>query len=54
MVSAVLTELNLWNNQIGPSGASAIAEALKVNRVLTTVDLGANAIGANGPSDTLQ
>ena len=42
MVSRVLTTLNLQyccNNCIGPSGASAIAEALKVNAVLTKLDL---------------
>merc|ERR1712137_1239663 len=41
-VSAVLTNLNLWNNQIGPSGASAIAETLKVNAVLTNLNLADN------------
>ena len=32
---AVLTTLLLWNNNIGDNGAKAIAEALKVNPVLT-------------------
>ena len=35
-------------NNIGPPGASAIAEALKVNRVLTTLDLFGNEIGPSG------
>jgi len=34
LVRAVLTTLNLYDNGIGPSGASAIADALKVNAVL--------------------
>ena len=35
-------------NDIGDEGAKAIAEALKVNPVLTTLWLGANSIGADG------
>jgi len=42
-VNAVLTEVNLGANSIGPLGATAIAEALmKVNRVLTSLDLSVN------------
>ncbi len=37
----------VWNS-IGAEGAIAIAEALKVNAVLTTLDLGANDIGVEG------
>ena len=36
-VNAVVTDINLQNNAIGALGATAIAEALKVNRVLTTL-----------------
>ena len=41
---AVLTELNLFNNSIGPEGAIAIAEALKVTAVLTELDLFGNSM----------
>ena len=35
-----MTTLELWsNNSIGDDGAKAIAEALKVNRVLTSLNL---------------
>ena len=37
-VSAAMTNLSLRRNNIGPSGASAIAEALKVNAVLTSLE----------------
>merc|ERR1712039_722339 len=40
-----LTDLRLNGNKIGPSGASAIAEALKVKAVLTELSLGLNQIG---------
>ena len=40
--------LDLRGNNIGPSGAEAIAEALKVNRVLTSCDLSRNIIGVEG------
>ena len=36
------------SNQIGDAGATALAEALKVNTTLQTVDLGKNKIGAAG------
>jgi len=36
---AVLTNLTLMHNSIGSNGAKAIAEALKVNAVVTTLDL---------------
>jgi hypothetical protein len=49
---AVLTELSLFTihprNNIGDEGAKAIAEALKVNVVVTTVDLGDNSIRVEG------
>ena len=37
-----MTELNLYYNSIGDDGAKAIAEALKVNPVLTKLDIRAN------------
>jgi hypothetical protein len=38
----------LGRNHIGDEGAKAIAEALKVNPVLTSLDLRANIIGVDG------
>ena len=44
-----MTELNLADNRwIGVEGSKAIAEALKVNPVLTTLFLTENQIGAEG------
>merc|ERR1712039_839666 len=43
-----LTDLRLNGNKIGPSGASAIAEALKVNAVLKSIDLRDNSLGTEG------
>ena len=43
-----MTKLNLLNNSIGPEGAIAIAEALKVNPVLTTLKLYNNNLGDAG------
>ena len=40
-----MTTLNLRGNSIGDEGAIAIAEALKVNAVLTNLDLSLNKIG---------
>jgi hypothetical protein len=46
---ALVTTLSLWDNSIGDEGAKAIAEALKVNEVVTTLDLrGGNNIGDEG------
>ena len=36
-LSAVLTNLTLCDNDIGPSDATAIADGLKVNKVLTNL-----------------
>jgi len=47
-VSAVLTELNLYDNKIEAEGATAIAKALEVNRVLTKLNLFNNTIGPEG------
>jgi hypothetical protein len=38
----------LSGNNIGPSGATAIAEALKVNGAVTSLWLGDNEIGVQG------
>jgi len=40
--SRVLTELRLDENNIGDEGAAAIAEALRGNEVLTTLNLANN------------
>ena len=42
------TTLSLSSNTIGPSGAAAIAEALKNNTALTYLRLDSNSIGASG------
>jgi hypothetical protein len=47
-VNSVLQELDLFRNNIGESGAAAIAEALKVNSTLQQLDLRWNAIGSSG------
>ena len=44
MVSSVLTSLNLHNNHI--EGGKALAEALQVNNVLTSLNLEYNQLGA--------
>ena len=46
--SAVLKSLNLYNNRIGPTGAAALADALKFNAVLNVLSLYANNIGDIG------
>ena len=43
-----MTTLYLNNNSIGGDGAKAIAEALKVNPVLTNLDLEYNNLGEAG------
>ena len=43
-----MTELNLHYNSIGDDGAKAIAEALKVNPVLTKLYLQVNNLGDAG------
>ena len=43
-----MTTLFLTQNRIGDTGAKAIAEALKVNPVLTILDLGGNRFGVDG------
>ena len=45
---AALRTLDLSRNKIGPEGASALGEALKVNAVLTELRLNWNNIGAEG------
>ena len=41
----MLTELDLSHNGIDDAGAEALASALRVNGVLTTLDLRANDLG---------
>ena len=41
---ALCSQLNLWGNDIGPEGAKALADALKVNASLTSLDVGHNSI----------
>lgn len=43
-----LIELGLNENYLGDAGASAVAEMLQVNNVLTTLWLGDNMIGDEG------
>jgi hypothetical protein len=45
---AAVRTLDLSNNKIGPEGASALGEALKVNAVVTTLFLSMNSIGDEG------
>ena len=47
-VNAVLTNLNVGGNVLGPEGGKAFAAALQVNRVLTRLDLRYNSLGAEG------
>ena len=44
----MLTKLYLTDNNIGDDGAKALAEALKVNAVLTELNLNWNEIGPVG------
>ena len=39
---------SLGRNALGAAGATAVAEALKVNRVITKLDLYGNGIGPDG------
>ena len=48
---AALRTLDLSHNKIGPAGASALSEALKVNPVLTELNLFNNGIGVDGASN---
>ena len=41
-------QLDLHSNKIGPEGAAAIGEALKVNGSLTSLEVGHNRIGPDG------
>ena len=43
-----MTTLNVSDESIGTAGASALAEALKVNKTLKTLDIGVNSIGYAG------
>jgi len=48
VVNKVLTTLGLDNNNIGPEGAAAIAEALRGNGLLKNIDLSSNNLGDEG------
>jgi len=54
--SRSLLEINLWNNGIGPEGATAIAEALGRDggATLEDLDVGCNAIGCRGAAALAQ
>ena len=49
-----MTTLDLYRNNIGPKGAIAIAEALKVNAVLTKLDLKYNSNIGDAGKQTLR
>ena len=46
--SRVLNKLNISWNEIGPTGAAAIAEALRGNEVLKALYIGGNELGDEG------
>ena len=48
--SVNVVKINLESNDIGDAGASALADALKVNTTLTEINLGSNEIGDDGAS----
>jgi Ran GTPase-activating protein (RanGAP) involved in mRNA processing and transport len=45
-----VTGINIYGNQIGAEGASALADALKMNSSVTNINLDDNAIGDEGAS----
>lgn len=47
-VNTVVTDLNLYHNDVGPRGASALARALRKNYTLNTINLDMNNIGDEG------
>ena len=42
------SQLNLYDNRIGPEGAKSLADALKVNASLTSIQLKNNKLGDEG------
>ena len=48
LFSSALINIDLSLNQIGPTGAAALAEALKVSSALTSLDLSSNDVGPSG------
>jgi len=48
VVTAVLTHLDLYDNNIKDEGAIAISEGLKGNKCLEKLNLGSNRIGVKG------
>jgi Ran GTPase-activating protein (RanGAP) involved in mRNA processing and transport len=49
-VNKTLMTLNVARNSIGDTGASDLADALKMNKTLTELDVGFNDIGDAGAS----
>lgn len=47
-VNTVVTDLNLYHNDVGPRGASALARALRKNYTLHILNLDMNNIGDEG------
>lgn len=47
-VNTVVTDLNLYHNDIGPRGAAALARALRKNYTLSIINLDMNNIGDEG------
>jgi Ran GTPase-activating protein (RanGAP) involved in mRNA processing and transport len=43
-----MTSLNLSDNAIGPAGATALADAMRLNSTIMALDIGRNEIGAIG------
>ena len=39
-INTTLTQINLWDNNIGVEGEKSIAYSLKINSTLTYIDLG--------------
>ena len=52
--TSILTELSLFGNSIGNSGAIHLSQALKANSSLTSLDLMDNSIGDSGASSLFQ
>ena len=43
-----MTQLSLWNNNIGDAGAVSLAEAMKINTTMTQLHLRSDNIGVAG------
>ena len=53
-VNTVLTDLNLYHNDVGPRGASALARALRKNSTINIIDLDMNNIGDEGVQEFME